>query len=345
MNLAFLLACWVLRLRFTRVPARTAWLACALLAATAPALAQGWRVMVPPADQTSVAEAEFQQALAQVLRPSSVDAQLGDTVDGAQVSAGVSAGVRTRSLRQAATQPLPLTLTLSVGATAARTALSDASDAPLLLTMLSHQDYSALLPLAQSHTRVAVLLQDTAFMDQLLLIDAVLPSKRRLGVVVTPASELVLRELQRAIAADVRNWSLQLEWAPEPAALSAALRAVLARSDALILLPDAIGTNQAATLALLRAAAAGAVPVFGANAGMVRSGALAATVATPAQLARQALALGERLNNRTSPTAPMLEWARASQVHLNPNVARQLGLRLPGEEALTQHLFAAARGP
>ncbi|RYY65754.1 MAG: ABC transporter substrate-binding protein, partial [Comamonadaceae bacterium] len=167
---------------------------------------------------------------------------------------------------------------------------------------------------------------------------------RRLGVVVTPASNAVLRQLQRATDADARGWSLQVESASDPTALGAALRAVLARSDALIVLPDAIGDSQAATLAVLRAAAAVNVPVFGSNEGMVRSGALAASVSTPTQLALQAQSLGERLAARTAVAAPAVEWAASVQVRINPHVARSLDLRLPGEEELAQRLFGTGRG-
>ena len=327
MTLAVSLVRGVLPARLAHVLPRTLvpWL---LMAAAWPAWALEWQVMAPPAGRATPAQAEFIRALP----APAADAPGEDTP--------VNAGVRTRSLRAAPAARV----TVTVGPEAARAELARGGDDPLLLAMLSRQDYDALPPFPRAEGRVGVLLRETSLADQLSLIDAVLPGRRRLGLIVTPGSEPVLRELQRAAAADARGWSLQIESASDPTALGAALRAVLPRSDALIVLPDAIGDSQAATLAVLRAAAAVSVPVFGSNEGIVRSGALAATVSTPAQLARQAQALGERLAARAGPAAPVLEWAASVQVRVNPHVARSLDLRLPSEQELAQRLFGAGRG-
>ena len=127
--------------------------------------------------------------------------------------------------------------------------------------------------------------------DQLTLIDAVLPQKRRIGVVATAESEPMVRELQRA----AQGWDVHIEYAPDAKSLAAALRAVVPLSDALMVLPDLIGDNQAATLSVLRAGAGAGLPVFGASEGLVRSGGLAAAVSTPCQLAQQARVLGQKV--------------------------------------------------
>ena len=334
MTLAVDLARKPLAARLARELPRTLvrWLLLAAAWSTGPAWALEWQVVPPPAAMTSPAQAEFLRALPSV----SAEVQADD--------APVNAGVRTRSLRTTPATRTALSVTLAVGPESARAELARDSDAPLLLAMLSRQDFDALAPFVRPPARVGVLLRESSLVDQLALIDAVLPGRRRLGVLVTPGSEPVLRELQRATDADPRGWSLQIERASDPTALGAALRVVLPRSDALIVLPDAIGDSQAATLAVLRAAAAARVPVFGSSEGIVRSGALAATVSTPTQLARQAQALGERLAARGSATTPVVEWAVSVEVRVNPHVARSLDLRLPSEQELAQRLFAAGRG-
>jgi putative ABC transport system substrate-binding protein len=115
---------------------------------------------------------------------------------------------------------------------------------------------------------------------------------------------------------------------------------VVPRSDALIVLPDLIGENQAATLAVLRAGAGAGLPVFGSNEGMVRSGALAAAVSTPAQLARQARAMGMRLAGGSA-AAPLVESATPASVRVNGTVARGLNLRLLPEPELAQRVTTA----
>ena len=251
---------------------------------------------------------------------------------------GANAGVRTRSLR---TAPANAALTLAVGAPAARAALERPGQQPLVLAMLSRLDYESLRAsspaLKRGDRRVGVLLRDPAMADQLALVGAVLPQKQRIGVVATPESEPLVRELQRAAAqAGQPAWDLQVEYAPDARSLAAALRAVVPRSDALMVLPDLIGDNQAATLSVLRAGAGAGLPVFGASEGLVRSGGLAAAVSTPAQLAQQAQLLGQKLaslggNNNA---APLVESAAPPTVRVNATVARGLGLRLPQEREL-----------
>ncbi|MDM0117005.1 ABC transporter substrate binding protein [Variovorax sp. J22R133] len=251
-------------------------------------------------------------------------------------SSPVNAGVVTRGIRPPAPVNMPDTLVIAVGANAARTAIERESNETLLLAMLSRLDYESLKShpaMKRTDRRVGVLLRDPSMADQLALVNAALPQRRRLGVVTTAESEPLLRDLERA----AQGWSLQVETAPDVQSIAPALNGVLPRSDALIVLPDLIGDNQAATLAVLRAAAGAGVPVFGASDGMVRSGGLAAAVSTPSQLALQARALGHKVALGPSGVT-MVEDATPATVRVNSNVARGLGLRLPDERELTQRV-------
>jgi putative ABC transport system substrate-binding protein len=252
-----------------------------------------------------------------------------------------NAGVRTRGMRAGVTPAngAAEALTVAVGPGAARSAIEREGREPLLLAMLSQVEYENLKSspgMRRTDRRVGVLLRDPSMADQLALVDAALPQRRRLGVVATAESEPLLRELERAAG---KGWSLQVATAPDTKSIAAALRGVLANSDALMVLPDPIGDDQAATLAVLRAAAGAGVPVFGASEGMVRSGGLAAAVSTPAQLARQAHAMGQKLT--AGPAGVMVEAARPASVRVNANVARGLGLRLPDERELAERVTGA----
>lgn len=249
----------------------------------------------------------------------------------------VSAGVRTRSLR--AGTPLAPPVTMAVGLAAARSAIERPGQDPLVLAMLSRLDYESLKSnpaLKRADRQVAVLLREPAMADQLALIDAVLPQKRRLGVVATAESEPIVRELQRA----AHGWDLQVEYAPDAKSLASVLRVLVPRSDALMVLPDLIGDSQAATLSVLRAGASAGLPVFGTNDGLVRSGGLAAAVSTPGQLAQQARALGQKLAMGPAAGGVLVEPATPSTVRVNTTVARGLGLRLPEERELTERVTA-----
>ncbi|PIF76382.1 putative ABC transport system substrate-binding protein [Variovorax sp. 54] len=261
----------------------------------------------------------------------------------ADTEPAANAGVRTRSLRTASDAGL----TVAVGTAAARAALERPSTEPLVLAMLSRLDYETLkaaspAALRRGDRRVGVLLRDPAMADQLALVNAVLPQKRRLGVIATPESEPLVRELQRAAQNANPPWDLQVEIAPDARSLAAALRALVPRSDALMVLPDLIGDSQAATLSVLHAGAGAGLPVFGASEGLVRSGGLAAAVSTPGQLAQQARQLGQKVASAASTgnNSPLVEAATPATVRINATVARGLGLRPPEERELTERLAA-----
>lgn len=315
-----------------------------LLLAMQPGLAQAaapTRLTVLTLDDRA-ASAEFVRQLRetqapggqmQVVRLSPDGAGATAAPSGAEEEQAANAGVRTRGLRGSGEG-----LTVAVGPGAARSAIESDSREPLLLAMLSRLEYENLKAnpgLHRADRRVGVLLRDPSMADQLALVDAALPQRRRLGVVATAESEPLLAELERAAG---KNWTLQVATAPDAKSIAPALRGVLAGSDALMVLPDAIGDDQAATLAVLHAAANAGLPVFGASEGMVRSGGLAAAVSTPTQLARQAHALGQKL--AAGPAGVVVESAKPATVRVNANVARGLGLRLPDERELSDRVAA-----
>ena len=252
----------------------------------------------------------------------------------------VTTGIRTRGIRHSA-PAAEAPLTMAVGVVAARAAIERRGSEALVLAMLSRLDYESIKnspAMRRADRPVGVLLREPAMADQLALIDAVLPSKRRLGVIATTESEPILQELR--IAAE--GWNLQVEYAPDAKSLASALRLLVARSDALLVLPDLIGDSQAATLAVLRAGAGAGLPVFGMSDGLVRSGGLAAAVSTTGQLANQALALAQKVRaaQRTGDGGALVEAATPAAVRVNANVARGLGLRLPDEQELTDRVTA-----
>jgi putative ABC transport system substrate-binding protein len=279
------------------------------------------------------------------LSPTGEMAQTIETA-GADTEPRANAGVRTRSMRPSAADA---NVTMAVGVAAARAAVERPGQEPLVLAMLSRLDYETLRAaspaLKRGDRRVGVLLRDPAMADQLALIGAVLPQKHRIGVVATPESEPLVRELQRAAQGANPAWDVRVEYAPDAKSLASALRTVVPMSDALMVLPDLIGDNQAATLSVLRAGAGAGLPVFGASEGLVRSGGLAAAVSTPSQLAQQARLLGQKVasagnSSSGSNNNPLVEAATPATVRVNATVARGLGLRLPEERELTDRLAA-----
>jgi len=272
----------------------------------------------------------------------------------------VLAGVRTRSARGSMlpeagqannSPPAPRAegndpgVLIAVGPRAARAVVQRSGSEPVLLALLGRLEYEELrsLPALRRPDRaIGVLLRDPAAAAQLSLIDAVLPGKRRVGVVTAPRAEPLVRELTGAAltwpaqhpSRGNRPWAIAAADAPDAHALTAALQAVLPVSDALLVLPDPVGSTSAAALALLQSAAAANLPVFATSEAMVRAGALAALVPGSAQLAEQAHALSLKLK-QAPPGPPMVEAPRRAAVRTNPHVARRLGLALPPDDVLT----------
>lgn len=260
--------------------------------------------------------------------------QLRDTQDAGSPFTVVRLETGESMVEDAAASTAPTGITLAVGLSASRTAIERPGQDPLVLAMLSRLDYESLkgtAALRRPERQIGVLLREPAMADQLALIDAVMPSKRRLGIVATAESEPIVSELQRA----AQGWDLQVEYAPDAKSLAAVLRLLVSRSDALLVLPDKIGDSQAATLAVLRAGASAGLPVFGTSDGLVRSGGLAAAVSTPSQLAHQARGLGLKLAAANGSASVRIEAATPATVRVNATVARGLGLRLPEERELT----------
>ncbi|MDM0019682.1 ABC transporter substrate binding protein [Variovorax saccharolyticus] len=260
--------------------------------------------------------------------------QLRETQDAGNRFHLVHLAAGERAVEEAAGSAAPDGITMAVGMSAARSAIASPGQDPLVLAMLSRLDYESLrgtAALRRPERQIGVLLREPAMADQLALIDAVMPTKRRLGIVATAESEPIVNELLRAGL----GWDLQVEYAPDAKSLATALRLLVPRSDALLVLPDKIGDSQAATLTVLRAGAGAGLPVFGTSDGLVRSGGLAAAVSTPSQLAQQARGLGHKLAAAGSAPGVRIEAATPATVRVNATVARGLGLRLPDERELT----------
>lgn len=263
-------------------------------------------------------------------------------------------GIRTRSLpplansgRPAISQPSaaqPARVTVAVGARAAQAALDATQErTPLLLALLSRMDYAALSrhpAMTQPQRPMAVLLREPALGVQLALARMMLPDASHLGVIASADIEPLVAELRQAES----PLHVAVRYAVDAASLSDALRSILPEADALLILSDRLGNDATASLTLLHAAAAARKPAFATSEASVRAGALAAAIATPAQLASQALALSDQLAQgaalRHAP-APILQPAMSVSVRVNQNVAARLGIVLPNAARLAEQLNAS----
>lgn len=255
---------------------------------------------------------------------------------GADLSGVRTRGLPPRNAPPATTSPASL-VEVAVGPQAARAALDQPSgDGPLLLALLSRLDYHGLQShpaLRQPRRPIAVLLREPELGRQAALIRALLPPRPRIGVVASADVEPLVEELRASDGQD-----LIVQYVSDAAALADALRKVLGEADALLVLSDRLGNDATASLTLLHAAAAARKPAFTTSEAGVRAGALAAAVASPSQLASQAMALSRELARTASPHAPRVETAGAVSVFVNASVAQRLGIPAPDAAALADLL-------
>ena len=239
-------------------------------------------------------------------------------------------------------KPLPDSdLVISVGMKAA-TAVA-ASNAPVVLNVLIPKaGYEKLLhdfpARAHSKTFSAIFLDQPAA-RQVRLIAAILPGKRRVGVLFDsfPQGELVQLRQQ------VSKYGLSLhEREVSPALpLYDALQEVLQESEVLLALPDSTVYNSSTLRNILLATYRSNIPLVGFSAAYVKAGALCAVFSTPAQIAAQsAMAVQQFWETSALPAA---QYPQLFEVMVNEQVGHSLGLSIKSPAELHNEMSVLIR--
>lgn len=239
-------------------------------------------------------------------------------------------------------KPVPdADLVISAGMKAATAAA--ASSAPAVLNVLIPKaGYEELLrnfpARANSRTFSAIFL-DQPLARQIRLIAAILPDKRRIGVLFDsfPKDELI--QLRQQIS---RQGLTLHELAINPALpLHDALQEVLQDSEVLLALPDSTVYNSSTLRNILLATYRSGVPLIGFSSGYVKAGALCAVFSTQAQIAVQA-AMAIQQFWETS-TLPVAQYPQLFEVMVNEQVGRSLGLNIKSPAELHNEMSALPR--
>lgn len=187
-------------------------------------------------------------------------------------------------------------------------------------------------------SQISAVYLDQPIARQLDLIQAILPGRKRIGVVAGPDSATQLSALRSETRA--RGLRLTLAQISHESELSSALQQVLADADVLLSLPDSVVFTSRTLQSVLFTAYRYQVPVIGFSPAYVRSGALAAVHSTPAQLAHQVVDILERLDP-AAPSLPPPQYPVYFSVGVNEHVARSLEIPVPPEDTLATQLRAA----
>lgn len=179
----------------------------------------------------------------------------------------------------------------------------------------------------ERHGRLTGIYFDQPFGRQMQFLRLAMPDRRRVGILLGPGSSRYQGEIRQAVKRAGLEEVFQL--VEDKDDLSPRLRDVLAKSDVLLAVPDAVvHSNQTAHHVLMASYRQG-VPVVGYSASFVKSGAAAALVSTPEQIGRQGAELAARLlagGEIPEPVAPT-DFA----VMVNASVARSLELGLDAD--------------
>lgn len=174
---------------------------------------------------------------------------------------------------------------------------------------------------------------DQPWSRQLALIRYALPG-RRVGILLGKDSlELSAGVLAAAKAAGL---SASIEVADDEADLLPALKQLLARSDALLAVPDSAIYNRSNIASILLTSYRARVPLFGFSPSYVKAGALASVFSEPAQIAQQVVEIIQTLPASGGLPAP--QSPRYFSVRINSQVQLSLELTMEGEVQLLHRL-------
>jgi putative ABC transport system substrate-binding protein len=234
-------------------------------------------------------------------------------------------------------------LVVALGSRAAHAALHAEPRRPVLAALLPREAWERALDGAPAGPATALWLDQPAERE-LRLIGQVVPSARRVGVLLGPATLARRPALERAAAAAgvaLRVRTIDVDSDPKRA-----LGALVDEVDAILALPDPAVWNRITVEPLLLATFRAGVPVVGISPTYVRAGAIAAVHSTPAQVAAELAALIARLDLGGDPLVlPAPRPPREFEVATNPEVARALGLPPSDPDALAERLRAMEGRP
>lgn len=192
-------------------------------------------------------------------------------------------------------------------------------------------------------TRHSAIFIDQPWARQLELIRLTLPGMERIGILLGSTSLELRDELESAIAE--RQWQAQVGLVPEGGNYLGPLRRLLEHSEVLLAVPDQQVFNRQNLQGILLTSYRREVPMIGFSPGYVRAGALAAVYSTPEQIGLQAAHWIAPLLQDPGISLPPPQHPEHFSVAVNHQVARSLGLRVPGEEDLLRELQALERQP
>ena len=234
-------------------------------------------------------------------------------------------------------------LTITVGSRASNLIDRLPVRGQVLHALIPSTSNPVLSPLTDGAPRHSAIYIDQPWQRQLNLIRLALPGVERIGVLLGSTSQEQRTEIEQAIGD--RHWQAQIVVVPEAGNYLGPLRRLLEQSEVLLAVPDQQVFNRQNLQGILLTTYRREVPMIGFSSGYVRAGALAAVYSTPEQIAAQAAHWIAPLLEDPGRSLPPPRHPDYYSVAVNHQVARSLGLQVPGEEDLLQGLQALETQP
>lgn len=214
---------------------------------------------------------------------------------------------------------------------------------PVLAVMVPETGYQELLARASrqpSAHKISAIYVNQPWDRQIDFLHAALPERRRIGLLYSPDTRIDVEGLRERIAR--RGGLLVAQPVSSEDRLYPILESVLAKSDALLAIPDnAIYNSSNIRNTLLTSYRLG-VPLIGLSQSYVNAGALCAVFSTPEQVADQAVAVAISFSQNVRLPAP--QYPADFTIAVNQQVARSLGIELPSPEQIRSQMDKAQTG-
>ncbi len=238
----------------------------------------------------------------------------------------VPKGMRVDIVRQAQDFDSQKTdLIVSVGVRAAYR-VAEKSSQPLLAAMIPGKAYAGLREVKQGEATAIYV--DQPWRRQVEMLNAVMPKRKRIGVLYTDAQDIAgLRsELAR------RQDTLVARHLGGRDTLSSDLEEVLTESDVLLALPEGEIYNANSIRNILLSSYRHGIPLVGFSEAYVRAGALCAIFSTPEQLALQTA--NAAASYAQTGKLPEAQYPQQYSIAVNRSVAGTFGMVIGSDEAI-----------
>jgi putative tryptophan/tyrosine transport system substrate-binding protein len=233
-------------------------------------------------------------------------------------------------------------LVVSVGVRAATLINNFDLRVPVLHTLVPRAAYDQIMfGKTTAVKNISAVFIDQPVSRQLELVRLAAPQVIRVGALLGADASATGRALEQA--AKPLGLQMDLETLKSAEELPSALKRLLARSDALLALPDAQVYNQSTLQGILLNAYRSGQPVFGFSAAQVKAGALASVYSTPEQIGNHAAELLLKAGEGNKWTLPAAQYSQYFSIAVNREVGKSLGLQIDEDIVIHEKLKRSSR--